>query len=478
MNMKRITGRQKEISRLDRCMQSDSAQLMIVYGRRRVGKTFLIDRYFDNQFDFKLTGAFQQPKAVQLKNFTAELNRQTGQKIKPPKDWTEAFMLLRDYLSSLPTGRKQIVFFDELPWMDTARSGFLSALEWFWNDWGCTRDQLIFIVCGSATAWMTDKIAHNKGGLFNRQTCKLFLEPFTLAECEMYLASRDIHWSRYDIAECYMVLGGIPYYLSLLDPELSCRQNMDELLFNRRGELWDEFTHLYRTLFSNSDQYIRLVEALSQKRGGLTREEIIRKTKIAANGVLSKMLEDLANSGFVRRVNTYGQKKHNAHYQLADYYTIFYLRFLKENDGRDGHFWSNALDNPSLRAWLGLTFEQLCMDHLSQIRSALGIEGVLSESSVWSSRGDESEDSRGAQIDLLIDRRDRTVNLCEIKFSVNEYEIDRETDQNLRNKIEAFRNETNCRKTIQLTMITTFGVKKNMYSSLVTNQIVLDDLFR
>lgn len=480
MSEKWIIGRAAERERLEKCMRSEQAQLIIVYGRRRVGKTFLINQFFDGRFDFKLTGAYAEPRETQLRYFSLELNRQAGEEKPVPKDWIEAFQMLRTYLSALPAEDKHVVFFDEMPWMDTQRSGFLSAFEWFWNDWGCTQDNLVFVVCGSATSWMVEKIAENKGGLFNRQTCRLYLQPFTLRETELYLQSRDIEWSRRDIAECYMILGGIPYYLSLLDPALSFNANIDNLFFRKRAELWDEFDHLYKTLFSNSEQYIKIVEQLSKKHMGLTRSEIAQQTKLPANGTLSKMLNDLADSGFVRKYSFYGKKSKEMLYQLSDYYSLFYYRFIKGGFGKDEHFWSNTLDNPARRAWAGLTFEQLCKDHVPQIKKKLGIAGVLSEESSWfrAAQGEEEASRPGAQIDLIIDRRDQVVNLCEAKFSLNRFEIDKEYDQKLRNKIAVFREATNCRKTIQLSMISTYGVQKNKYSGIVSNEVLLDDLFQ
>lgn len=479
MTSHKITGRQAECERLEKCIQADQAQLIIVYGRRRVGKTFLINQFFNGRFDFKLTGAYAQPKETQLRYFAAELSRQSGKRKTVPKDWIEAFEQLREHLSSLAPDEKHTVFFDEMPWMDTQRSGFLPAFEWFWNDWGCTQDNLIFIVCGSATSWMAENFAENKGGLFHRQTCRLYLQPFNLYETEQYLQSRNIEWARRDIAECYMIMGGIPYYLSLLDPELALNANIDNLFFRKRAELWDEFDHLYQTLFTNSDQYIKIVEQLSKKRMGLTRSEIAEKTRLPANGALSKMLHDLTDSGFVRKYTFYGRKSKDTLYQLSDYYSLFYYRFIKDSFGKDERFWSNTLDNPARRAWAGLTFEQLCKDHIPQIKKKLGIAGVLSEESAWFGFIEEEKEraGNGAQIDLLIDRRDQVINICEIKFSINEFQIDKDYEQKLRNKISVFRESVNCKKTIQLSMITTFGVQKNKYSSIVTNEVRLEDLF-
>jgi len=474
MNRK-IIGRKKECERLDECMNADQAQLVIVYGRRRVGKTYLINEYFENRFAFKITGSYGQPKEVQLKIFDTSLSRQNGVNKLNSKDWFEAFNSLRDYLETLDTNEKQVIFFDEMPWLDTQKSSFLAAFEWFWNDWASTRRNLIFIVCGSATSWMDEKIANNKGGLFNRQTCKLFLKPFSLNEVEEYLQSKNIEWSRYDIVQCYMIMGGIPYYLSLLNSKLSLSQNIDALFFTDRGELSDEFEHLYRTLFTNSASYIKVVESLSKKKGGLTREELLKSTGRQTGGELSVILKNLELSGFIRISNFFNKKKKNALYQLCDYYTSFYFKFIKDNYGKDEHYWSNAVDNPAKRTWEGLVFEQICRDHVTSIKKKLGISGVLSEESSWYVRGDT--EIQGAQIDLLISRRDHVTNLCEIKFSTGEYSIDKDYDLKLRNKVEAFRRDTNYKGTIQLVMITTFGLKKNQYSSLIQNQIVLDDLF-
>jgi len=475
MKNKKIIGRIKECERLDECMNSDNAQLIIVYGRRRVGKTFLINEYFNNKFAFKLTGAYGQTKKLQIRNFTSELNRKSKKEWKVAKDWIEAFDNLREYLESLPQDEKQVVFIDEMPWLDVHKSGFLSAFEWFWNDFASTKSNLVFIVCGSATSWMDEKIANNKGGLFNRQTAKLYLEPFKLYEVEAYLESKGINWSRYDCAECYMIMGGIPYYLSLLSNKLTYRQNIDRLFFKKNSELSNEFEHLYRTLFTNSDNYIKVVEALSSKKTGLTRAQILEKTKLSANGSFSKILKNLELSGFVRVSNFHTRKKKDVLYHLSDYYTLFYFKYIKGNYGKDEHYWSNSIDNPSRRAWSGLTFEQLCRDHIPQIKQRLGISGVLSEEYSWSSKGDDT--NKGAQINLIIDRRDRVLNLCEMKFSISEYEITKSYDENLRNKIDVFRRETNCKYSIQTTMITSYGVKKNKYSSMIQSQVTLDDLF-
>lgn len=473
--LKNIIGRENECEILQACMESETSQLVIVYGRRRVGKTFLINQFFDNKFSFKVTGLFGKTKSIQLQAFTVALNNYFDKNFDVPKNWLSAFNLLRNCLDVLPKNEKIVLFFDEFPWLDTQKSDFLSSFEWFWNDWGCAQNNLVCIVCGSATSWMVDHIDHNKGGLFNRQNCRLFLEPFNLYETQKFLQSKNIEWSLYDIALCYMIMGGIPFYLNLLSPRFSLNQNIDEIFFKKQSILWDEFEHLYHTLFSNSEQYIKVVESLSGKRIGLTRNEISEKTKLQLNGILTKILNNLEYSGFVRVYSFYGNKKKQTLYQLCDYYTMFYFKFLKNNNGKDESYWSNSYSDSARSAWAGFTFEQLCRDHIKQIKQKLSIAGVLSEESAWFIQGNENEE--GAQIDMLIDRKDHVINICEMKFSENQFAIDKDYDSNLRKKISRFIEVTGTKKTIQLTFVTTYGVKKNMYSGRISNQVTLEDLF-
>ena len=470
-----IIGRQKEIEQINECYESKESQLVILYGRIRVGKTFLINQIFDEQFAFKLVGDYNQNRKEQLYNFYEELKRKSKTEVSVPQSWREAFFQLRDYIDSLPRDKKQVVFFDEMPWLDNHKSGFLEAFEYFWNSYGASKNNLMLILCGSATSWLVEHIDHNKGGLFNRQNCRIYLEPFNLYETEQFLLSRNIHWSRYDICECYMILGGIPFYLNLLKGSIPYSANIDDLFFKKRAVLWDEFEHLYNTLFTNSEAYIKIVEILSEKRIGLSRKEMVEKSKLSDNSLLTKMIKNLVDSGFVREYPFYGNKKRQTKYQLSDFYTMFYFKFVKENAGKDEHFWSNTLDNQARKSWAGFTFEQLCKDHIRQIKQKIGISGVLANVSTWFVQGDE--ESEGAQIDMLIDRRDRVINICEMKFVNDEYVIDKDYDQDIRRKISKFQSTTGTKKAIQLTFVTTYGVKLNMYSQRISSQVLLDDLF-
>ena len=469
-----IIGRKEEQQILHSAVQSENSEFVAVYGRRRVGKTYLIRETFGYKFTFQHTGLAKGNTKEQLFSFAISL-RDAGYDDCPiPKSWLEAFSLLSTYLKN-STDEKKIVFLDELPWMDTPRSNFISAFEHFWNGWASARKDIVLIICGSATSWIINKVINDHGGLHNRVTKQIALQPFTLKECEMFAQSKGLEMSRYQLAECYMVFGGIPYYWSLLEKGLSLAQNIDKIIFAKNGKLSNEFNQLYASLFKSPEQYIDIVTALGKKKVGMTREEIIAATDKYSNGALSKVLDELEYCGFIRKYNGFDKKSKQAIYQLIDNYTLFYFKFIQQNKNNDEHFWSASIDSAMHRAWSGLAFERLCMAHTQQIKAALGIAGVLSNVYSWRKETDETSD--GAQIDLLIDRKDQVINLCEMKYSLSEYAVDAEYEQKLRNKKSAFINATNTRKAVHLTMVTTFGIKANAHSGIVQNEITLDDLF-
>ena len=469
-----IIGRKEEQQILHSAAQSENSEFVAVYGRRRVGKTYLIRETFGYKFTFQHTGLAKGNTKEQLFSFAISL-RDAGYDDCPiPKSWLEAFSLLSTYLKN-STDEKKIVFLDELPWMDTPRSNFISAFEHFWNGWASARKDIVLIICGSATSWIINKVINDHGGLHNRVTKQIALQPFTLKECEMFAKSKGLEMSRYQLAECYMVLGGIPYYWSLLEKGLSLAQNIDKIIFAKNGKLSNEFNQLYASLFKSPEQYIDIVTALGKKKAGMTREEIIAATDKYSNGALSKVLDELEYCGFIRKYNGFDKKSKQAIYQLIDNYTLFYFKFIQQNENNDEHFWSASIDSAMHRAWSGLAFERLCMAHTQQIKAALGIAGVLSNVYSWRKEADETSD--GAQVDLLIDRKDLVINLCEMKYSLSEYAIDAEYEQKLRNKKSAFIDATNTRKAVHLTMVTTFGIKANAHSGIVQNEITLEDLF-
>ena len=469
-----LIGRKLEQDILLSATQSDVSEFIAVYGRRRIGKTFLIRETFGYKFTFQHTGLAKGNTKQQLFSFAISL-RDAGYDDCPiPQSWLEAFSLLSTFLKG-STDEKKIIFLDELPWMDTARSSFISAFEHFWNGWASARKDIVLIICGSATSWIINKVINDHGGLHNRVTRQIELQPFTLKECEQYIQSKQIEMNRYQIAECYMIMGGVPYYWSLLEKGFSLAQNIDRIFFAKNGKLSKEFGQLYKSLFKSPDIYIEIVTTLGKKKAGMTREEIIESGNITNNGALSKALEELEYCGFVRKYNNYGKKSKQASYQLIDNYTLFYFKFIQNNENNDEHFWSASIDSQMHRVWSGLAFERICMTHIPQIKAKLGISGVLSNVYAWRKDGNEYES--GTQIDLLIDRNDQVINLCEMKYSMSEYTITTDYELRLRQKKSTFIEHTQTRKAVHLTMVTTYGVKRNTYSDIIQNEVTLQDLF-
>lgn len=471
-----LIGREKEKEQLLEAMYSNQSEFIAVYGRRRVGKTFLIREAYNYQFTFQHTGLANSNMQKQLKNFKASLQKAGMKKIPRITCWLDAFFALEQWLETSDEERK-LVFLDELPWMDTSRSDFISALEHFWNGWATTRKDIVLIVCGSATSWIIEKIINNHGGLHNRLTKRILLQPFTLKECEEFIQSRSLAMSRMQIMEAYMIMGGIPYYWNFLQKGQSLAQNIDRLFFCKEGELKDEFDMLYASLFKNPDNYIKVITALGERKTGMTREEIIKQTEMTDNGTFTKILKELEWCGFIRKYNIIGKKVKSAIYQLIDNYTLFYFRFIRKNENNDENFWSTSINSPLYYNWCGLSFERICMLHSQQIKQKLGIQGILSNIYSWSTKGNDELGLPGVQIDLLIDRNDQVINLCEMKYATTSYTLTKEEEEKLRNRLEIFRRTTQTTKAIHLTMITTYGLTPNMYSNIIQNEITANDLF-
>ena len=471
-----IIGRQEEIALLQTLEKADKSAFVAVYGRRRVGKTYLIRTVFEDKMVFQLTGLARTKIDKQLANFHAALVRNFPKYEEKPmaNDWFQAFLQLETALET-STAAKKIVFLDELPWLDSRNSGFISALEHFWNAWASARRDVLLIVCGSAASWMITNLINNHGGLHNRVTHQMPLDPFTLAECEAFFKSKFATYDRYQLLQLYMVFGGIPFYLDMVDTAQSAAQNINRLCFSPKGGLRKEFDNLYLSLFRNADKHIAVIEALARKAQGLEREEVLQAANLPNNGNSTKILKELEESDFIRRYNTFGKNSRNALYQLTDFYSLFYLKFIKPNAVLDADFWLSSLDNPEVRAWSGYAFEQICLAHLPAIKKALGISGIQTVSSGWLG----SYDNQKAQIDLVIDRRDHAITVCEMKFSINPFMIEKKYADELRTKIAIFKQSTRTQKAIFMTFITTFGLIQNEHAmSLVQNSFTMDILFQ
>ncbi len=478
-----MTGRKKEIETLLRLYNSKESQFVAIYGRRRIGKTYLVNEVFQNKITFKHSGIsplemsesnIKSPLKFQLRNFYNSMIL-SGLTVKHlPKDWMDAFLMLELALQEKDDGSRQLVFIDELPWLDTVKSGFITAFEAFWNNWACARKNIMLVVCGSATSWMSDKLINNHGGLYNRLTYEMKLEPFTLSECEQYFLEHNIKFSRYDIASSYMICGGVPYYLSYFYSGHSLAQNIDDIFFKRNAPLSNEFNRLFNSIFSNADFIKSLVKIIGSKRIGISRDEIIKKLNISSNGSLSEALNALISSDFISKYTSFTEKSNKELYKLTDPFCNFYLKFIEGKDRLDEDFFTSNLSNQNIISWRGIAFENLCFNHIKQIKRALEITGVSTNESPYSIIG-ESKD--GTQIDMLIVRKDDIINMCEIKFYNSELLMNKTLDRQIRYRVALLEKKISKKYAIRPTLITTFGLIQNEYSSLFSNIITLDDLF-
>lgn len=473
--MEKLIGRHREKALLDECMKSGRSEFVVVYGRRRIGKTFLIRRFFNDNYDFSYVGKHGMSRDFQLVEFAKALQEYTQSEFAPVlKNWTDAFGYLRQMLEKKRNKAKKVIFLDEMPWMDTVKSDFVAALENFWNGWANLRDDIVLVGCGSATSWMVDKLLHNQGGLFNRVTQKIYLRPFHLKEVEEYLDAKHFNWSRYQIAQCYMILGGVPFYLSLLNPQQSLLTNIDNLFFaDPHAMLRMEYNELYASLFKRPELYLTVIRLLAERKEGFTRQEISGKTKITGAS-LTKILNDLEQCDFVLPYMRFGNAKNNTIYRIKDFYTLFYYKYVAGIDTKDPLRWTHLSSSQQVTSWQGFSFELLCLLHLDEIKKALGIDRILNDSSAWRSKHGDYH----TQVDLVISRADRNVNLCEMKFSSGIYAIDQQYSQKLLLRKALFCDETKTKSGVRITMVTTYGVLHNKHYGIVDDEVTLDDLFQ
>lgn len=473
--METIIGRKDEIRQLTDYYNSGRAELIALYGRRRIGKTYLVRNVFRDRFCFEMSGSIGAGSEAQMSNFVHALHDYGYTGDDSPKTWTDAFFALRALLKErIGKGERLVLFIDDLPCLDTPKSGFLQAFEHFWNSWASDHSEIMLIVCGSATSWMVSNLIDSHGGLHNRITHEMHLAPFTLAETEEMLLAGGFAWPRLLILQAYTIMGGVPYYLGLLEKDKSLEANIDRLFFAERGELKREYQRLYASLFKNSETYMKVIEALASCKQGLTRKQIAERIKTASGGSLTKVIKELFNCDFVRGYNTRERKikQKDQIYQLTDLYTLFYMQFCHKAT-TDEHYWTNMMGKPLQNTWYGLSLERVCMLHIQQIKKRLGIDRIHTEYYSWRSR----ESVPAAQIDLIIERADNLTNVCEIKYSQLPYTITKEEESRIRNRIADFVSETGIRTGILPTMITTFGIRHNAYSSIAQASLTMDDLF-
>ncbi|MFK7983629.1 MAG: ATP-binding protein [Saprospiraceae bacterium] len=477
----KIIGRVAEQQLLQETLTSDKAELIAVIGRRRVGKTYLIESFFQENIVFQISGIQKMPKKGQLRNFAAQLTKFIRKRndlpvaVQAPVDWFDAILLLIDYLETIEAIEKPVVFFDELPWIATHKSGFLAAFSYFWNSWAVKRS-IIVVICGSAASWMIKKVVHHKGGLHNRITRQLSLAPFTLGETEAYFKHRNLHFDRYQILQLYMTMGGIPHYLEAIRSGLSATQNIEQICFAPTGLLRDEFSKLYTALFKDAHHHITVIRALATSRQGLTRNKIIRLGKFNDGGKIQTVLEELLQSGFISTYRPFAKKKKEKLYRLTDEYSLFYLQFMEGKELEGANTWQHLSQTQAYKIWSGYAFESICLKHVPQIKQALQIGGIYSLSSSYYKKG--TKEKKGLQIDLLIDRNDQTINLFEVKFYNETFIMTKAYAAHLRDKMGVFRHNTQTRKQLSWIFLSTFGLKANQHSSsIIAKDLTMDDLF-
>ena len=483
-----MIGRERERADLEDLIASDKSEFVAVYGRRRIGKTFLIRETCRYQFAFEHTGLkntipdgegreipVKDAMRKQLAEFAVSLRRYGRVKKSVPKDWFAAFHLLEDLLSEKPVGRK-IVFLDECPWMDTPRSDFLAALDHFWNGWCTMRKDIVLVICGSAASWVMNKVDDDVGGLHNRLSRHIYLRPFTLCECEEFARVKGVVMNRMQLLECYMILGGVPYYWDLLRRDFGMAQNVDSLLFAPGAELRREYGHLYASLFRNPEPYVAIVRALSRKKCGMTREEVIRLAGLPGNGKLTEMLKVLEQCDFIRSYSVPGKEKHERVFQLIDNFTLFYFRFIEGEANPPADYWRTFSGTQEARVWRGLAFERIALQHVEQIKLKLGISGVITRQYAWRHLARDGEDE-GTQVDLVIERNDAVTNLCEMKCTSEPFEISDAYGAKLQGRRETFLAETGTGNAVHLTMVSASGLKRNANAFDIQSVVTLDDLF-
>ena len=469
-----LIARENEYARLRECMASDQSEFVTVCGRRRVGKTYLVECFFDRTYDFSFVGGHNLSTKVQLHNFAKAIRKYAAMGETPVfATWYDAFDALEEHIETIGEDRKKTIFIDEMPWIDTQKSDFVSALENFWNGWANRRTDIVFIASGSATSWMADNIEGNQGGLHARITAKLYLQPFNLNETEEFLQKRGFSWDRYQILQCYMLTGGVPYYLKMLNNKLSLGQNTDLLCFRETGSLRNEFAELYPALFKNADTYIEIVRLLFNKEQGLTKQEINREMKMNAD-TIDRYLRNLRLCNFISEGVRFGSKV--PVYRLVDFYSTFYFKFIEGKAIEDASWWMHTKNGHAVLSWMGRTFELICLQHYRQILNALGIGGVSTSIATWRYAGDENHS--GAQVDMTIERADRMIHLCEMKFYQDKFKVTEDYLTRLRARRSTFIETRRIRKAVVHTFVTTFGLVNPEYSSFIHSQITMDDLFR
>lgn len=470
-----LVGRQKEIKTLNDNFNSQDSNFIAVYGRRRIGKTYLVNSVFEDKITFRHAGIYQGSTKEQIASFMSSLEDFGYKNNEPVTEWLSAFNCLKKLINK-SNAKKKVIFLDEIAWMNTKKSNFLKAFENFWNGWASARHDITLIVCSSATSWIINNIIHSKGGLYNRVTTQIYLEPFTLGECEEYCSSRKLSLTKKQIIEAYMVIGGVPYYWNYLEKGQSVPQFIDSCFFKENAPLKNELKYIFSSLFISPEGYMKIIESLSKKEYGFTKKEILESTKEIDNGNFTQKIEDLINCGFIREYSPLKYKKGSVLYQLIDPFTIFHFHFLTKKTN-DESYWTNQLNTPLVNTWKGLAFERICLLHVAKVKKALGISGVHTAVYPFSCKKDLENGIYGSQIDMIIERKDDIINLFEIKYYDSPFCLNGKEIEQLNKKKHDFIAISKTKSAIHLSMIALNGIEENAYSNELQAVVSVDDLF-
>lgn len=459
----KMIGRESQLALMHETLSINKSCFVALTGRRRVGKTYLINQVYKQNMCLSVTGIQNADTQIQINNFVQKISEHSIKRIKiKPKNWQDVFLLLKNYLKSLSKNKKQVIFLDELPWINTTKSGFIQLLAHLWNDYLSKEKHFVLVICGSATSWITEKIINDKGGFHNRITHSIQLKPFTLAETKAFLNNKKITLSDSSIVELYLVMGGVPYYLENIKRGESPSKAIERMCFSENGLLKNEYDNLYKALFDYPENHEAIIASLAEAKSGLSREEIIKKSKVATGGPYTRAINELIVSGFIIEETPFGKLKRGSIYRLVDEFSVFYHKFIKKNKKANKGIWQLLATSQQYKIWTGYAFETLCIKHTDEIKKVLGIFNVYTQT--WSYRHISQNKTDGFQIDLLIDRKDQAINLCECKFYDAPFEINKSYATQLKIRKSLFKQVTKTRKNIFTTLITNYPLKQNAHS--------------
>lgn len=413
--MKRFVGRELELKKLRAIGEADEPSIVVVYGRRRVGKTELLEQAFRHRNILKFEGIEGLSEKDQYANAMRQLAKYVGEDLLTKvqiTSWSEFFDLVARYTKE----GTWTIYLEELQWLANYESKLLSELKYAWDNQFRRNPKLLLILCGSAPSFMLEKVVHSKA-LYNRSQHEIHLQELSISETKLFLKNR----SDREIFNAYLSVGGIPEYLKWVDKESSVFQGLCTHAFTSGSFFSREFEKIFTSSLANNKHYREIIETLSRCKF-LSREELAEKLKLTSGGTLSILLTDLEKCGFISKYCPYNLSNSSnvIRYAIADNYLHFYFNFIrpiqsKIENGDYNEVPQSAIKMDSYAKWLGFAFERWCRKYSRVIAKILGFSGVQYRSGAYFSRATNKKDP-GYQIDLVFDRADKVYTICEMKY--------------------------------------------------------------